>query len=510
MPGKKKQPVAKPKPRAAKVVVVQKQVKQYPRKKAAKSVGKIVKRANLGAESKNILHFLNPSSAYDFRWPYDDGAIPSATKTGAVVLYNVNQYTNSGGFAGTYTGGTDAAKGTQVFYLFRNPLRAAVVLTTVSAAATYHLYFPSGLLTYAPVAGAQSVDLPFAYGAAAGAVTPHGQYLYMGGLNSRPEMSFVWLNTGDLLRVTTAGAGVPNDFFSVYQADSPGSTMCQANPVGSPVHITTLTTTTILTASSPGYYGVAGVTAAAAVTWTWAVDLVVSIGDCFSHIAVPNAQTHPTYLSNVRLLSSSMLLSNVASTLNKEGTIYGAVISDGTPFYTHTTPSDLTAKADHFAGRATQGLYTWLRPGGVGTFSYRKAMTVDPTTGAITDTTFSLDDGSSYQVAVVFTIGTSSTTYPGLDFLTAFAFSLEFKTDDQWVEVDFPTLTAEAATCSLEVALRAKSFSENPLHLADIRAFASRAGRFLRQHSVTIGNALSTMFPAYGTPIRMLGRYLQS
>lgn len=470
--------------------------------------------ARVGDEVQNILHFLNPASAYDFRWPFEGSSSnPTATKTASVVLHSVNQYNHGDGFAGTYTGGANG-KGNQLFYLFRNPLRAAVVLTTVSAPATYDLYLPSGTQALILQPSAPTLDIPFSYAAATvGTNAPHGQHLFMGGITSRPEMSFIWLNVGDSILVTTAGVGVPDDYFQVWKVDTPGCVGTQANMVGLPVHINALAIgANLFTATDVGYYGVSCVTNAAAVTWDHSFYLEVAVGDCFSHIAVPNAMAHAPYFQSIRLLASSLLVSNVSSTLNIQGSIYGAVISDSTPFYNHTLSSDLTMKQDHFSGRAAKGLYTWLRPGGDNVFAYRHAMETNPVSGVVSDTTFSLDDGSSYQVALVATTGSGAppTVFPGLDFLVAFCFVLEFKSDDQWVELEYPTITTSEAQASLEVALRAFTFAENPLHMSDIRAFAQKAGRLLRAHSTRIGGALSVLFPEFATPITTISKLLQS
>lgn len=455
-----------------------------------------------------IKNFLSPCSAHGFRWPLGDDSTIASTRTGSVTLFTSGQYINSAGFTGTYCGANAAAKGTQCMYLFRNPLRAAVVLTTISSAATYHCVTNTGAVTFTPVYSAGGpVGFPLAYATAAVVTNaPHTQTLFGGGLASMPDVQFFWLGTGDKFDITLAGTGTPSDNVGVIKVDTPGARNAQGLAVAV-VAFTTLATQSY-TATEPGYYGLTYTTNSSSPTWTYAVNLVVAAGDVFSHIPVPFALEHASFFRAIRLLSSSMLVSNVASEVNVEGTIYGAVITDGTPFYTHTVPSDLTSKLDHYQGRAKKGLYTWLRPSGTGVFNYRNAITV--TNNVVSDTTFMLDDGSAYQVATVFSAGINSSSYPALDFLMAFSFTLEFLTDDPWVEAEFASMTSAEATKCLEVAIRAMSFSENPLHLAQIQAFVGKAGSFLRSHSVAIGTILSALFPGQSGIINRVARYAQS
>jgi hypothetical protein len=452
-------------------------------------------------------NFFAPVSAHGFRWPRGFAGELLATKTGAVTLFNTAQYINSAGFTGTYAGGDNNAKGTQLLYLFRNPLRAAVILTTINTPATYNVYFTNGTLSWTPPASNFNVAFPMAYAVAASLNnTPHTKYLYTGGLEADRDAAFFWLGVGDRLDVACAGTGTPNDYFSLAVVDQPGLEGTQFSAVGTPSHVTTFTTTSF-TSAAPGYYTLHYVTAAASVSWAYTANVVVAAGDVLSHIPIPYAQEHAASLRDIRLLSSSMLISNVASEMNVEGSIYGCVVSDSTPFYQVNKPTIMTTKNDQFEGRAKKGLYTWLRPGGSNVFKYRNAMATS--NGHVIDTNFSLDDGCSYQAMSIFVTGQVS-TYPALDFLVAMAFSLEFHSDDPWIELSYPSMTAAEADRCLEVAIRATSFSENPLHLSDIRAFVIKAGKFLRQHSVLIGGTLSAMFPGGSGLIGPISRAIQS
>jgi hypothetical protein len=196
--------------------------------------------------------------------------------------------------------------------------------------------------------------------------------------------------------------------------------------------------------------------------------------------------------------------------MNVEGSIYGAVVTDGKPFWLVTKADQLTSRRDHFTGRAQKGIYTWLRPGGKTAFDFRSCFELDTVNSAIMDTTFALDDGCSYQAISIFASGESGSAFPALDFLVGLSFCVEFKSDDPWVELEFPSMTAGEADRCLELAIRAPSFSENPLHATQIMGFITKAGRFLRKHSTVIGTALSAMFPGGASVIGPLARIAQT
>ncbi len=468
----------------------------------------IARNSSLGVEitvKSCMYNFLAPCDAHDFRWPFEDsGTVPSSVRTGAAHLKYVSQFTNSAGFAGTYTAGN---KATQLFYLFRNPLRSLVLLKTVASPATYNGHFSNGTTSWVPTKNSANLSLPIAFFQAS-AITnaPHSEFLYSGTLLSAPELCFFWLGTNDAFSIVVSGTGTPDDFLVLSKADTPGQKGCTCSPVGSPTAVTSLTTYT-LTATTPGYYALSLASGSTTVTWSYAVSIVVAAGDCLAHLALPQAQTHPEYMKQVRLLSASLLCTNVASKYAKEGTSQGAVISDGSPFYLHNTPEDLQSKSDYYYGPAEKGIYTWLRPG-TGAFEYRNAMQVD-STGLVTDTNFALDDGCEYQAVLLRSDVSTGGVYP-LDYLVAVHYNVEFHTDDQWREVAYPTFDGAVAIKALQLAVRCTTFSENPLHIAQVKAFVTRVGKLIRAHSKTLGGILSGAFPEYAGIINPAAALLQS
>lgn len=508
----------KPKPQAkkAKVVLVRTIVKKPTRRKQVK-VRKNSRLAVVNAHRKNLnqlggsntmkqlmYNFLAPCDGHGFRWPAEGNeGVPSGTQTGTVHLKSINQVNTANGFIGTYS---DNDTGIQLAYLFRQPLRSAVVLKVNSAPVDYTAYFKNATTTHTPVSGQTFHVLPIAYLKAPDSTAPHGEFLYTGTLKSLDEASFIWMAPTDTLTITYTGTGTPADFYTIFRADEPGTLGCTTSRVDT-ISFTSITSETFSPTTS-GYYAITAANGTATVTWTVGVKLTVGAGDVMSHVPIPGAHTHPEYLGSCRILSASILCSNVAAPLVQEGMVHGASITDGSPFYKYTITNDISGKTDYFADKAATGIYSWLRPG-PNAFVYRQCLEVD-TAGSITDSNFQLDDGTEYQVIMIRSTATSGTTHAGLDFMMALHWNLEFKTDDQWRDLAYSPYRLADANDALQRAVRCQTFCENPLHLKQIRDFVVKSGKLLRAHSKSIGGVLSAMFPQYSNMIGPAARFLQS
>lgn len=463
----------------------------------------------VGSVKELLYNLISPCDAHGFRWPYEGSSSSAvAVRTGAANLHQVSSLTPSSGFAGTYTGHA----GTALFYQFRTPLRAMVILNTLASDATYNATFTNGATTWTP---AIELNLPVPIGflsAASSALVPHGSYLYTGGLDSRPDMAYVWCGYGDKITVTSTSSGTPAAYWHAYKVKNPGAINGEDEALlgtYGTTAITSATTTTVLEitdVANIGYYGFKVDTGAVATTYS--LKLIVKSGDVLSHVSVPGAQEHAIYFRSVRLLASSMLLTNVASQLNVEGSIYGGLVTDGSVFHTFNTPKVLTESlTDYYDGPNGKGLYSWLKPT-VNAFNYRQCLWT--TNGSVTNSCFSLDDGSGFQVAIIKSIGQTPTSYPALDFLLTFHYALEFHSDDPWRELEYSPYDPLDAVRVQAVACRMATFTHNPIHLAQIKQFVGKATSLLRRHSALIGNTLATMFPEFSVPLIAGGNFFQS
>jgi len=457
-----------------------------------------------------MYNFLAPIDSHDFRWPFEgSGSIPTSSRTGSVTLHRSNKFTSTTGFVGTYSGNQT---GTQLFYIFRNPLRASVMLNRISSPSTYNILFDYGSLTSTTYTVNPNTDppAPVVYAVAQSTTNaPHGQFFFPGYVKSAQGFYFFWFGANDSLVVTVTGTS-PSWALFLYRVDRPGFLNTGTSPANVPTISTSTSPTTFTPATlggSPGYYAFA-VGSSGSNPFTVSAQIVVAAGDVLCHSSVPDPLTHSNYFAQVRLLSSSFLLSNVASPLNQEGIVLGAVVTDGTPFYELNSADTISQRIDYYTGPMRTGIYCWLRPD-ERAFNWRDAITRDED-GRIIEAVFDLDDGCTYNAIATNANGDTSGNFPALDYILTYAWTLEFRTDDIWRELEFPKYSQALATEALAMVLRAPSFTENPLHIRVLTNFIKNVVGGFRKHSRVLGNALAVAFPQYGTSLRLAGQLLQS
>jgi len=245
------------------------------------------------------------------------------------------------------------------------------------------------------------------------------------------------MGLNDTLAIALTGSGTFSTTFGIFKASYVGSSDAAVESTVSGSHTFTASGTYTFTAPSCGYYAVDYTSTGTTSTVT--VALTVKAGDCFSHLSLPKAIEHASWLGKARLLASSMLVSNVSSVMNKEGATIGASITDASTWYkVGTGTGGIRALGElngSFRGALEKGVYTWLRPGGNSCFDWRECISLD--SGVVVDTTFSLDDGSAYQVFGTETTGLGGGAYPGLDFLVTLNYALEYQSNDPWAELEY-------------------------------------------------------------------------
>jgi len=197
----------------------------------------------ISAEIKKLmLGQLMPASVQSYRLCTPDSSCATTTCNPHLLASCIN----SSGFVGTY-----AAAGQQLYYLFRQPLRSAVVLTRTSADFTYTGYFSGGTTGYTLPAGAQESPLPVAYFDCTAANAPHGpsrnghSYLYLGATQQEAD-NFVWMATNDVLTLTAPGGG----YLTAYSYSNYPSVEVELALLAR----TQVSTTAAYPATAPGYY----------------------------------------------------------------------------------------------------------------------------------------------------------------------------------------------------------------------------------------------------------------
>lgn len=444
---------------------------------------------------------LMPVTASGLRLsPFSDQA-----RTGTATVHHDFTVTQGSGYVGTYG---DA--GEQLFYLFRQPLRQAVVLVnTGSATFDYEAVF-SNAATTLYIAANETAPLPIAYLSCSTTGAPHGPYaagtsnLYTGSVRSAPEYSWIWMDKSDTLTLTTS-AGAPS--LVAYQLlDFPST-----DPSIDQYSTTVVTgTTAVFTAPIAGYYAFASV--CDGTSRTISIKLHMLAGDKMAHYSVPQPLTHSSWFTNIRANAVSLLISNRTAKQWVNGTALGAHITDPIPFY-KVAKATIGARSRYYEGLAEKGMYAYLPVWGQRALEFENAVKLSSgansiAVGTVIDTQFPLDDDTGY-CAFSLTSVLNNSAY-ALDFHCVLTTALEYKTDDQYTELEFPSISTTATLDILNLMARDFPITENPMHWSDVASFIGRIGRFAASHATKIGGALSTLFPGYAMPINFVANKLQS
>lgn len=426
----------------------------------------------------------NPYSSRGFRFR----DTYSTDWTAALTLHTVLPVNQSLGNAGTYVA---VPNGTFFAFLFRDPLRAIVTFVANPSGKSYnytsrHYNAITNLVaTTVPVlahtSNSQPINILYLVDANLGSSTnlhPHSNTLYPGLVDGQ---SYVW---GDSGATFTFAQGVSDTsaYIDVLLFDGQiGANIARTAAFsGSAVTYTT---------------GQAGYFAFNYVVGTYNVGQTVSVavsgsGDVFGHLAMPYVDTHLIDLVRVRVLSASILLSNVASQLNKEGSLYVAQFQTSKLWWENLAPTQIAAARNSYVGPMEKGVYGFLKPASARDFEYVTSTTVN--NGVISTTGFDLTAPLEYVAVATVSVGVG-TTFPGLDALVTYNHAIEFVTEDQFFEAELPMYTVQQVQTAMEEVSAIPQFYENPIHLAAIGSLLMKGASFLLRNATTIGTMVNTV-----------------
>lgn len=435
----------------------------------------------------------NPLAARGLRYKDEGGCFPSATSS----LHSVAVVQQFAGNAGTYS---TVVGGQYTAFVMRDILRSLVSFVANPSGKTYSYsaqfvtysstspYLPFVASAFSVTADAQEEEFldfqsfPDVYASSTSSsyIHPHGPVLYPGLALGHKFAYFDVAAIGTFSQTTTTTTA----FMTAYKWDGQTAQLYGAILPFSSGSVT-------FTPTTQGYYAFSYTDTA---SHSNSVSLVIAgVGDCFGHITIPQVEGQLLNLQQSRILASSLLLSNTASALNVEGSIWAAQFPGSELWYNRTTSTSIGLAREMYEGRAATGVYGWLKPYKTSDFDYRPLITQQ--NGIVTNCSFSLENASPFMVFVINTVSTG-TTYPGLDFLSTFATALEFVTQSQWYEAELPMLGTLERIQAIDRLERVPQFNENPTHLQKLYSTISSGARLLGKHKFQVSSALFKMSAA--------------
>jgi len=306
----------------------------------------------------------------------------------------------------------------------------------------------------------------------------HDNIWFAGTCLEAQDGRFFWLDAGTVIqtRVKCTGATVTSGSyaFSVdFRKWSLGGIIKQS--LGANTHVITASGTSSInyTVSESGYYAFFisaannTVVGGSLTNFQFGAGYIVTDQDVMGHLPPASYVQNFGAVGATRVLGASMLYTNTASPLNRQGKIGGVQVPENgthwSEIYSAVNPFNtlmLIPEAEKF--EAANGCYGFLKPTQPGDFDFRSHVEVQA--GLIVDSHYPIDDMSSAYIAMAVVIETTD----GRDGEITFCHSQEYQTTDQYREPKTPNGSITMYKEGVSFIRHVPQWHENPLHLGDI------------------------------------------
>jgi len=369
------------------------------------------------------------------------------------------------------TGAGDLPANSMVGFAFRDALRAALYAFGLNAGDTciYVAQFQTravaGQGTYYPL-----YDQPAALDQVASTVSPHGDFLYLGRLGpSDPARGFL-CSDGDKMTVLWAGGtGLPPgatvdvviskfvsttwvDVFEFNLDPFVGTSFDYGIQSTGYYSVSFNTRTTATSAPSSVYTGTVAITSNGGVmSMMWAQN------------SLPNIEDVLTQVKSYSVTALSIMMTNTASPLNRQGQIVGLQLPRGTNPFNFIDFDTVSGDAKAFQLDAVNGMYGFAKPTSPSDMDKRVFQFAAAFDIIDQEFVFSLIPESDYLV-----ISAQVTDPNGRQGYWTFDHNVEYVSLSQWADLRLPEAKAMDFESALVLMTQIPQWHENALHLSDI------------------------------------------
>lgn len=349
-------------------------------------------------------------------------------------------------------------------FLFRDPRRFLVypIKPTVAAAGAYCNYRYSYANTPFSL-GLTTVPLPGYPLQWLAGEQPHGPVLYPGRSNPG-QRSFYYLSAqGGFTFTNINSAGVViNIAFIGFGAD--GTTFQFQAPIA------VANGASLTTGPGAGYWALDIVAVGTPTVFTGSFTLNESnipiepvdwYNYIWAHRSLPDMNKADEAAEAIKLYSASLMWTNQASPLNRQGKIAAVQVPQGRDWRNMLSYDSLSKQRGAYISNAVNGYYGFLKP--------TQSRDIDFIENSIhTGTNFAnawwdMEVPSDFISLVV-----SVVDVDGQDGYITVAAGFEYRTSDQWRDTESPKISPEIVMKSMSIVAKMQQHHENPLHLSDI------------------------------------------
>lgn len=352
-------------------------------------------------------------------------------------------------------------------FLFRDPRRFCVYPQLVpynATSGTIWFEYKANYASNAFTVGLAAMALPGQPAAWLNGPQMHGPVVYPGRYRGSFR-SFYWLSdTARMLfqNINSAGMVINVQLLKLTEAGN-------VSPVGNPIACANAVSTNI-PSTGAGYYAIeiAGATGVTdyqgSITFTeYTTTILPTVGKLYlwRHLAVPDQNKADDAAEAMKLYGASLMWTNQASPLNRQGKIAAVQIPQGRDWRSFLQFDTVARQRDAYTSNAVNGYYGFLKPTQPNDIDFIENNT--HTGGSFQTGWWDADVRSDYLALIV-----QIDDLDGQDGYLTIAAALEFRTSDQWRETETPTATPEVVMKAMSIVSKLQQHHENPLHLSDI------------------------------------------
>lgn len=429
--------------------------------------------------------------------PIRIGTAFGSDETAVARLFRKVNIKSAGTGAGSVLPKTNVAA-----FAFRDPLRSFI--HTVGMTPNDYWDYASEGAVFATVLGTTAYVRyfgPLEY-TGLGTILPHGESLYPGRLGpSDPHRGFL-VNVGDRFRIQISArpAVTTAAVYRVILMQLEGTVWSEA-PVSPGVISQTTGGTVDYLPTELGYYSWALSTEfnAASGVGLAVIDnsCVVSVAhlagsgnmsSMWAQLSLPRISESIDSIKSFRISAVSLMLTNTASPLNRQGQVCGLQLPKQTHWYDYTDYEELASASKSHTINVVNGMYGFLKPTSPSDMDMDTC--VFPVDETETEYVFSLFPRTDYLC-----IQANITNVDGLQGYFTPCHHIEFETLSQWYSLDLSKLGKDELDNALRVVARLPQWHENDLHFSDIwngiKSFASDVWSGIKE----VGSAMVPFAP---------------
>jgi hypothetical protein len=350
----------------------------------------------------------------------------------------------------------------------------------------------------------QPISIP--YGKCTTSYQPHGPMMYAGVCKEEGNRRFFWVDAshGSTAKITytaTAGFTIGIDVWSSNGYTPKALNITCASGTNQTVDM-------LASVATPGYFAF---TVSSATAQSISMSMVITgNNEVFCHLPLPGLESMITSVDDHRVIGASLMYTNTAAPLNREGKILPYQLSPGQYWHDYISGADtsfntVSALPGAVPFEIPEGAYIFHKPTSDDDWDFKDEWyCVD---GTLIDVYYSLDDPSP-PILIIPVIETSN----GQSGYWTICQGIEFFSTSQMFNFAVPTIPSRYADEALDQVKHLIQVHSNALHLkqifANIVAATKKAGRFLADNLPTAISYLEKYGPTIAKYAPVVGALL--